>query len=42
MDEKKHFYRENGYVIFPNLITHEKIHQILEEFSKFKKNNQLF
>ena len=42
MDEKKHFYRENGYVIFPNLISHEKIDQIIEEFSKFKKNNQLF
>ena len=42
MDEKKHFYRENGYVIFPNLISHEKIDQILKEFSKFKKNNQLF
>ena len=35
-------YKDNGYAIFPSLISHEKIDNILEELKNFKKANLLY
>ena len=32
-------YKENGYVIFPKLISKAKIDSLLDELDEFKKNN---
>ena len=35
-------YKENGYVIFPKLISKAKIDSLLDELDEFKKNNLLY
>ena len=42
MSSEKEYYEENGYILFKNVITDEKIDFLLEEFEKFKKKGKIY
>lgn len=42
MVSKKTYFQDNGYIIFENTISHQKIDRLLDEFENFKDKNKLF